>query len=140
MNPDSYLSTLEPLLTTNGRIVMTVPNERSFIRFVFRKYWIGYQVPTHMYTYSPHSIERLAKKNGLVVEKIRYCQNGYTFLASFRILLRSFSTFWKLPGERSSFFDNYIISQLVFIFLFPLNIIKMGDTVKIFLKKNDRID
>jgi 2-polyprenyl-3-methyl-5-hydroxy-6-metoxy-1,4-benzoquinol methylase len=137
MDPENLIAGSCSLLKKNGKLIISVPNHLSFTRLLFGKYWIGYDVPRHFYTYSPRSLRILAQTSGLIVERIRYVQNGYQFVASLRILLRSFSRFWKLPSERSLVFDNSILKSIVFFLLFPFNLFQYGDTIKVFFGKND---
>jgi len=133
--PGRLLTKVYALLKDDGTLVITVPNRSSFTRFIFGKQWIGYQVPQHFFTYSPRTLKIVAQRNGFILEKIRHVQNSYQFLASLRFMLRSFSKFWKLPSDRSVVFDNSILKSIVFFLLFPFNVFRCGDAIKVFFTK-----
>lgn len=139
-NPDIILERIHNLLKKSGRLVIVVPNHNSLTRLLYAKYWIGYQVPQHMYTYSLHSLEKITSSKKFLIEKVRYTQNSYQFIASLRILLRSFSRSFELPSKPSKFFDNRVLTILLSFLLFPLNLLKVGDTIKIFLVKDEEFN
>jgi len=135
MDPGKILKKTYGLLKKNGILVITIPNHSSFTRVLFGRYWLGYHVPCHYFSYSPSTIKKIANANKLMITKTRYVQNGYIFIASFRSFLRSYSKVWKLPSESSQLFDNRLIKLMTFVLLFPLNLFRMGDTIKVFLEK-----
>lgn len=60
-----YLGQLGRLLKRNGRIFIAVPNYTSHDAAVYGEFWAAYDVPRHLYHFSPESMERLLSKNGL---------------------------------------------------------------------------
>jgi SAM-dependent methyltransferase len=52
------------LLATGGRIVIAVPNYTSFDAKKYRQYWAAYDVPRHLYHFSPQAMDRLVAKQG----------------------------------------------------------------------------
>jgi SAM-dependent methyltransferase len=66
-----YLETLKKLLVPGGRIFIAVPNYRSADADIYKTYWAAYDVPRHLYHFSPRSIDILMKKHGMQVEEKR---------------------------------------------------------------------
>jgi len=65
-----YLAKLKDTLTPDGRLFIAVPNYQSLDAAVYRLQWAAYDVPRHLYHFSPKALEELMKRNGLnVVEK-----------------------------------------------------------------------
>jgi hypothetical protein len=58
---------LKALIKQNGRIFIAVPNYQSFDSSVYRKYWAAYDVPRHLYHFSPKSMEILMKIHDLKI-------------------------------------------------------------------------
>ncbi|MBO9661127.1 MAG: class I SAM-dependent methyltransferase [Chitinophagaceae bacterium] len=63
----AYIQQLRNLLTDNGRIFIAVPNYTSKDAQVYKEYWAAFDVPRHLYHFSPASIQVLMQKNGLKV-------------------------------------------------------------------------
>jgi 2-polyprenyl-3-methyl-5-hydroxy-6-metoxy-1,4-benzoquinol methylase len=59
---DGYLLAFNKLLKPNGRLIIAVPNYTSYDAQFYKKYWAAYDVPRHLYHFSPSSMEFLAKK------------------------------------------------------------------------------
>jgi SAM-dependent methyltransferase len=65
-----YVERLKELLRTDGAIFIAVPNYRSLDSDIYKNYWAAYDVPRHLYHFSPRSMEVLMERHGLrVVEK-----------------------------------------------------------------------
>jgi 2-polyprenyl-3-methyl-5-hydroxy-6-metoxy-1,4-benzoquinol methylase len=67
----SYLSQLKNLLREDGRLIVAVPNYTSFDASVYKEYWAAYDVPRHLYHFSPDSMKRLIEKNGMKIVDYR---------------------------------------------------------------------
>jgi len=60
-----YMAQLKKLLKSKGRILIAVPNYTSGDAAAYQSYWAAYDVPRHLYHFSPESIEKLAAIHGL---------------------------------------------------------------------------
>ena len=60
-----YLQQFKKLLKPDGRLVIAVPNYTSFDASVYKEFWAAYDVPRHLYHFSPLSMKRLMDKNGM---------------------------------------------------------------------------
>ena len=67
---DYEIKRIKGLLGPNGRIVVAVPNFKSYDADYFKEYWAGYDVPRHLWHFSRSSISKLFKKHGLKIESI----------------------------------------------------------------------
>ena len=54
-----YLAQIKKLLAPNGRLVIAVPNYTSYDAGYYRQFWAAYDVPRHLYHFSPASMHRL---------------------------------------------------------------------------------
>jgi len=64
------IEVLKSLLAEKGTIVIAVPNSDSFDAQYFNQFWAAYDLPRHLYHFTPKTIEALFKKHGLkLVEK-----------------------------------------------------------------------
>jgi len=65
-----YMEKLKGLLKKDGRIFIAVPNYQSGDEQSYGPYWAAYDVPRHLYHFSPGSIEVLTQRHGMkLVEK-----------------------------------------------------------------------
>lgn len=62
-----YIQQLKNLLAANGRLLIAVPNYTSFDAGIYKGDWAAYDVPRHLYHFSPASLRALMEKNGLKV-------------------------------------------------------------------------
>jgi SAM-dependent methyltransferase len=62
-----YLQQLKVLLKADGRLVIAVPNYTSFDAAVYSQYWAAYDVPRHLYHFSPLSMKLLMEKHEMKI-------------------------------------------------------------------------
>jgi 2-polyprenyl-3-methyl-5-hydroxy-6-metoxy-1,4-benzoquinol methylase len=67
----AYIQQLKRLLKDDGCLFIAVPNYTSLDASVYKEWWAAYDVPRHLYHFSPRSIEVLMGKNGLKVIRHR---------------------------------------------------------------------
>ncbi len=68
---NAYMKAFYSLLKPNGRLIIAVPNYTSYDADFYKKYWAAYDVPRHLYHFSPLSMHYLAKKHKMsIVQKL----------------------------------------------------------------------
>ena len=79
-----YLLQLKTLLRQDGRLVIAVPNYTCFDASVYREHWAAYDVPRHLYHFSPLSMQLLIEKMGmkLIEQKPMWFDSFYVSLLS----------------------------------------------------------
>ncbi|MBS1743898.1 MAG: class I SAM-dependent methyltransferase [Bacteroidetes bacterium] len=65
-----YVLQLKHIIKENGRLFIAVPNYTSYDAAHYAAYWAAYDVPRHLYHFSPKSMSVLMEKHGMKVEKI----------------------------------------------------------------------
>ena len=64
-----YLTSFKSILKPNGRLIIAVPNYTSYDAQYYKKYWAAYDVPRHLYHFSPSSMKILLNQfNMQIVE------------------------------------------------------------------------
>jgi 2-polyprenyl-3-methyl-5-hydroxy-6-metoxy-1,4-benzoquinol methylase len=63
-----YLDRLKTLVKRDGRIFIAVPNYTSYDAVVYQGAWAAYDVPRHLYHFSPDSMEDLLDKHDLKLQ------------------------------------------------------------------------
>lgn len=69
--PFRYASEISRLLKPGGTCVTALPNCASFDAEYYRKFWAAYDVPRHLWHFSPSTFKLFAEKAGFIVRKIR---------------------------------------------------------------------
>ena len=67
----AYVGQLARLLKKEGRIFIAVPNYTSYDAAVYKGAWAAYDVPRHLYHFSPDAMEDLLTKHGLQLQVSR---------------------------------------------------------------------
>jgi len=93
-NQEQVLDKIGRLLKRDGWLVISLPNAESWERFIFQKYWAGWDVPRHFHIFTPKTITRLLESRGFKVEKIKSFTGRHGVLVlNFQFLI----TEWKVP-------------------------------------------
>ena len=66
-----YIAQLKKLLTKNGVLFIAVPNYTSHDAAHYKESWAAYDVPRHLYHFSPESMKVLIEKHGMNIKAIK---------------------------------------------------------------------
>ena len=69
-NLEMHVYRLERLLKPNGKIVVAVPNYKSYDSAYYKSFWAAYDVPRHLWHFTKESIKILFSRYDMKVEKI----------------------------------------------------------------------
>ncbi|MDE3124437.1 MAG: class I SAM-dependent methyltransferase [Bacteroidota bacterium] len=64
-----YMKIFRQSLQPNGKLVIAVPNYTSYDAKYYQQYWAAYDVPRHLYHFSPDSMANLAAQHGFVIQQ-----------------------------------------------------------------------
>ena len=67
-NLHGYLEQYHSILKKEGKLVIAVPNYTSSDASTYGEYWAAYDVPRHLYHFSPASMKHLAELKGFKIE------------------------------------------------------------------------
>lgn len=62
-----YMKQIKNLLQQKGRLIIAIPNYTSADASIYKEYWAAYDVPRHLYHFSPRSMQALMEKHGLQI-------------------------------------------------------------------------
>jgi 2-polyprenyl-3-methyl-5-hydroxy-6-metoxy-1,4-benzoquinol methylase len=79
-----YIAQIHSLLKPSGKLFIAVPNYESVDANVYRLKWAAYDVPRHLYHFTPKAIQALMQKHGLkvVVKKPMWFDSFYISMLS----------------------------------------------------------
>lgn len=66
-DPDRYMSKFKNLLNKDGILIIALPNYDSYDGKKYEKFWAGYDVPRHLWHFTPATFQQFAIKNGFTV-------------------------------------------------------------------------
>ena len=66
-----YIEQLKNMVTEKGKIFIAVPNYTSYDAQHYGKFWAAYDVPRHLYHFSPASMQNLVGQHGLTIKKTK---------------------------------------------------------------------
>ncbi len=107
-----YIEQCRKLLKPDGILIIAVPNFTSKDAQHYQQYWAAYDVPRHLYHFSPASIKHLVMAHGMKVRKIKpmWFDSFYVSLLSEQYrtgkqnlvtgFLNGLSSNWKALWER----------------------------------------
>ena len=68
---NEYMVRLRELMQPNGTLFIAVPNYTSYDASVYRSWWAAYDVPRHLYHFSPKSMQLFLKKHGFTLKAMQ---------------------------------------------------------------------
>lgn len=93
-DPVASLRKMREWIKPGGWLVISVPNAGSFEFRVFGQNWYALQLPTHLYHFTPTTIERLLRKSGWIVEGVHHQRVINNLIASIGYSLRQRQCNW----------------------------------------------
>ena len=116
-----YVIKFRELLKKDGKLFIAVPNFTSKDAAIYKKYWAAYDVPRHLYHFSPKSMEILLNTHGFSLEKIQpmWYDSAYVSMLSEKHKTGKSNNLKALingtASNVSAFFDNSKCSSLIYI-------------------------
>ncbi len=66
-----YLEKFFTILKPGGKLIIAVPNYTSYDAAVYKTSWAAYDVPRHLYHFSPRAMEQLGVSKGFVLQQVK---------------------------------------------------------------------
>ncbi|HSB04742.1 MAG TPA: class I SAM-dependent methyltransferase [Thermodesulfobacteriota bacterium] len=86
-NPRETLQEIRRILVSKGRIYISIQNARSLHYWLFGQRWFSLDVPRHLFTFTPKTIERLLSSLDLEPKTIWFDSGTRSFLASLQYIV-----------------------------------------------------
>jgi 2-polyprenyl-3-methyl-5-hydroxy-6-metoxy-1,4-benzoquinol methylase len=98
-DPKSTLQEIRRLLVEDGVLILRVPQLGSWDQRLFGPYWVGWEAPRHLTTFSRVTLNRMLAASGFKVKKYFCFSGGYpAFTVSLRFWARDHLPSW---GQKS---------------------------------------
>jgi len=114
------------LLSENGRLLIALPNNSSYDAAKYRAHWAAYDVPRHIWHFSPNTFRRLAQKHGYTITSVKRMPFDafYISILSEKYRNRRFpllrGVFSGIAGYVAALFDKGKSSSLIYNIAFTL--------------------
>lgn len=116
-----YLDAFKRILKPNGTLFIAVPNYTSFDADTYQEFWAAYDVPRHLYHFSPHSMDILAEQHGMqvIAHKPMWFDSFYVSMLSeqykngYNNLITAFWNGWLSNWE--AFSDTSKCSSVIYV-------------------------
>lgn len=70
-NPKNYMNAIRKLLKDDGHLIIAVPNCDCFDAKHYKNHWAGYDVPRHLWHFTPETAALFAKNTGFEIVKMK---------------------------------------------------------------------
>lgn len=116
-NLNETLKRIHKLLVENGTVFVAVPNANSADAKHYQEMWAAYDVPRHLWHFTPDSMKQLVNKHGFGIEAMypmpfdafyvsmlseKYKKNPLNFLTGALVGLKCYFQAWNKPEKSSS--------------------------------------
>jgi SAM-dependent methyltransferase len=110
--PEKALEHAAAMLKPSGFLFLAIPDLKNIERHIFGKYWVGWDPPRHIATYSSLAIETLLGRSGFqLIQVVPDVCTGELFLLNVELLLRSRGF---RPNVHHSIFLRILLSPLTY--------------------------
>lgn len=72
-NPKETLRKVNKVLKIGGTLITIIPNVDSFEARIFRQYWLGWDPPRHLYSFSLRTLKKMLRTiGGFKIKRVKY--------------------------------------------------------------------
>lgn len=96
-NVKEYIEKISYLLSDKGKIVIAVPNFKSYDAKHYKQFWAAYDVPRHLWHFSKKSIELLFQEKGFEIVKTKAMPFDAFYISLVSEKYKSENTFFIKP-------------------------------------------
>lgn len=87
-DPLAFLQEVHRILAPGGAVILWLPNADSFEAAIFRRFWIGYDPPRHLTTFTVGTLGRTLQSAGFEVEEVHHEAVGLEWAWGVRLAIR----------------------------------------------------
>ncbi len=139
LDPGTMVRDISKILSPEGQLWISCPNNRSWLRDLFGRFWINWHVPFHIVHFSRETLTALVEGNGFEVVRVRNETPALWFTQS--LIAWLFARPGRPTGQLRSVFCVLPIITIARFILFPLfflaNRIGRGDCLVLLARKKE---
>jgi len=135
--PISGLRLAYKLLKANGWLIFSIPNVESWEARVFGKYWVGWDLPRHLYLFPRPLLHEILESIGFQVVSERCISTSYAILGN---CIDFWSQSWehKYPKAKQiliRIYNSWFVRAGLILPLAVLDRLKLSTTITLFARK-----
>lgn len=88
-DPAATLAEIRRVLRPRGRLLVELPNAGGWEARAFGPWWRGWELPRHLYHFTPRTVRALLHRSGFQDVTVRQVPSARTILASLRLALET---------------------------------------------------
>ena len=134
---EALIIELKRILKPEGTIRIKVPNSESLTSKVFGKYWAGYDIPRHLYTFSKNNLKNFLSKMDMKIQRVRTMENSFYFMISFIYLINDKLKKKNKVSSMDKVWNNEILKTLFAPYAVLVNLLNAGDSVEFLIRKDE---
>lgn len=96
-NPKETINRIKEYLDENGILVVAVPNIRSFDARKYKAHWAAWDVPRHLWHFTPEGLSHLLEDEGFQIVKMRTLFFDGFYISQLSEKFKG-SRFWQIKG------------------------------------------
>ena len=127
-DPNNCMRMAYKKLKKGGELIIGTPNVSSSIAGIMKQYWYNLDSPRHLYLFSPHTLQRIAKTNGFKDCTISFSSAG-GIVGSIQYLIHEYTS------VRIDLVNKPYLILLVYPFEKILDLFRKGDVIVLSAKK-----
>lgn len=136
--PVEAISQVAELLMPGGLFIFTIPKVESIEARVFKKYWVGWDLPRHLYLFPLPILRMILDSSGFdVLQEISLAGSHFSFCLSLEFFLKSRSISRKTISRVINLAKSMPLRILTFPAFFLIDHIGYGPQITIFAKKRE---
>jgi hypothetical protein len=116
-----YIEQIKKLLAPSGKVFIAVPNPTSMDATYYKQHWAAWDVPRHLYHFSPDSMKWLLEKHGFRIRQVKpmWFDSFYVSLLSEKYMNRPLglirAVFIGMISNLNALFCRKKCSSLVYV-------------------------
>ena len=130
--PRAALAEVQRLLKPGGQILVEVPNASSLAATLFGVDWFAWELPRHLYHFTPEALVRLLSDCGFDRIEYRFPRRSFVAEASLRYRLQSRAT--RIEGPLTGVVVKFLAAAITFV----ATACRRGDYLQLNARKGDR--
>jgi SAM-dependent methyltransferase len=128
-NPRETLQEIKRILQPQGRIYISIQNARSLHYWLFGKRWFSLDVPRHLFSFTPKTMQKLLAPLGLEIKTIRFDSGTRTFLVSLQYWMNDRYQRGAVVQARQAIAESRLLKFLFRLPCWLVDRIRLGDLI-----------
>lgn len=136
-DPIDSIKKSNSILVNGGWLVLTIPNPNSMIQRLFGQYWVGWDLPRHLYIFPLDTLKEILNENGFDLVATDCLSTSYAMLGhSIEFWSQSWAgTHPRLRRVALRLYYSLLLRLLLLLPLWILDKLRQSTTITIFARK-----